>query len=126
MVAWFWFVAISALRNFKISYTLFFQLKWTTVNAKTTVYQSHKVNLDKTYEIVWNGQAIKDCGVGFYTKGEGLYASDHFKICVDLIDWDMSDCSSQMYLEYNGVKVQMISLESIWSFLFSPLINSIY
>lgn len=89
-------------------------------------YQSHKVNLDKTYEIVWNGQAIKDCGVGFYTKGEGLYASDHFKICVDLIDWDMSDCSSQMYLEYNGVKVQMISLESIWSFLFLPLINSIY
>lgn len=73
-------------------------------------YQSHKVNQDKIYEIVWNGQTIKDCGVGFYPEGEGIYASDHFKICINLIDWDMSDCSSRMYLEYNGVKVIMFLL----------------
>lgn len=68
-------------------------------------YQAHKVNQYQTYEIVWQGSSIKDCGVGFYAKGDGFFSIDHYKICVKPVVWNMSDCTSQLYLNYNRAKV---------------------
>lgn len=68
-------------------------------------YQSHKVNQYQTYEIVWQGSPIKDCKMGFYAKGDGFFSIDHYVICVKPVVWNMSDCSSQLYLNYNSAKV---------------------
>lgn len=67
-------------------------------------YQAHKVNQYQTYEIVWHGSSIKDCGVGFYAKGDGFFSIDHYRICVKPVVWNMSDCTSQLYLNYNRAK----------------------
>lgn len=99
-------------------YFLFFPFLWFAVNVdkdECEYYQTHTVNQFQTYEIVWHGYAIKGCGVGFYAVGDSIFSFDDYKICVKPVVWDMEDCSSQLYLRYNSVKVfKPFSVPFMW------------